>query len=191
MFRGFLGMSTFFITVVVGGVALAVLVFFVQSKLMKLRRVVENNWKPLERHLERRNEIVRKLAETADPALANDPNTIDDVYSLLDTLNGNLTIDQHVEFENRLAMAVRRLLQVADGNYELRANALYHDYKRQLAETDLQVTQSARFYNVSAKEYNEACTAVPCVLVASSLGFGKQPYLATSLTETETPEFGR
>jgi hypothetical protein len=182
---------TFLITTVVFGVVLAVLVVLSRTKLQRLRGTVENTWKPLERHLERRNEIIRKLAEICDPALSNDPNTIDDVHSLLDTLTGNLTIDQHVEFENRLAVAVRRLLQVGDGNYELRGNSTYHDYKRQLSETDLQVTQSARFYNVSAKEYNEVCAAVPFVLFASYMGFGKQPYLATSLTETETPEFGR
>jgi hypothetical protein len=185
-------MSTFFITVVLGGVAIGVLVFIARQKLGKLRQSVEQNWKPLERHLQRRNEIIRKLAETADPALsATEPNTIDDVHSLLDTLTGNLTIDQHVEFENRLAMSARRLLQSGDSSYELRNSAVWHDLKSQLGELDLQVTQSARFYNVSAKEYNETCTAVPCVLVASYLGYGKQPYLATSLTETETPEFGR
>lgn len=185
-------MSTFYITVVMGGVALGVLVFLTRRKLVKLRRMVEQNWAPLERHLQRRNEVIRKMAEAAEPVLsATEPNTVDDVHSLLDTLSGNLTIDQHVEFENRLAMSARRLLQAGDGNYELRNSVQWYELKTHLAELDLQVTQSARFYNVSAKEYNENCEAVPCVLLASYLGFGKQPYLATSLMESETPEFGR
>jgi LemA protein len=184
---------TFWVTLVVCGIALAGLVVFARQKLTRLRQAVEQNWKPLERHLHRRNEIVAKIAGVAEPHLGNDPNTIDDVLSLLDTLNGNLTIDQHVEFENRLAQAVRHLLQVGDATYEMRSNAAYFDLKRQLGEADLQVTQSARFYNVSAKDYNEVCNTFPCVVVAQYLGFGRQPYLQTSLTESETPEpgFGR
>ena len=184
-------MSTFAITVVLGGIGIAVVVVMTRQKLSRLRQTVENNWQPLERHLKRRNEIIAKIAEVAEAHFSNDPNTIDDVQSLLDTLSGDLTIDQHVEFQNRLAQTMRHLLLSGDGMYELRNDSRYFDLKRQLGEADLQVTQAARFYNVSAKEYNEVCGAVPWALVAGYLGFGKQPYLATSLSESETPEFGR
>lgn len=183
-------MSTFYITVVVGGIALVVLVFFSRSKLMKLHKAVEQNWTPLERHLQRRNEVISKLAAVAEPHLMNDPNSIDDVISLIDTLNSQLTIDQHVEFENRLTHAVRRLLQIGDSTYELRSEQLFQDLKRQMQEADLQVTQASRFYNVSAKEYNEVCQALPYSIVAGHLGFGRQPYLQSSLSESEAPEAG-
>lgn len=185
-------MSTFYITVMLGLVAVSGLVLFVRQKLAKLRGSVKQNWAPVQRQLERRNEIIRKIAEMAEGQVgANDPNAIDDVFSLLDTLGSDLALETQVEFENRLTHSVRRLLQVGDSNYELRKNTQYWDAKRYLAEADLAVTQSARFYNVSAKEYNEVRNAVPCVLFAEYLGFGKQPYLATSLTESEAPEFGR
>lgn len=183
-------MSTFYTTVVVGGIALAIVVFFARTKLMRMRQAVEQNWTPLVRHLRRRNEVVSKLASAAEPYLMNDPNSIDDVLSLVDTLSGELTIDQHVEFENRLLQALSRLIQVGDSTYELRADSRYQDLKRQLNEADLQVTQAARFYNVSAKEYNEVSQTFPYVVVAGYLGFGRQPYLQTSMSESEAPEAG-
>jgi LemA protein len=183
-------MTTFYTTVVLGGIALAILVFFSRNKLMRMRQSVEQNWTPLERHLQRRIDVIRKLASVAEPQLMDDPNAIDDVLSLTDTLSGELTIDQHVEFENRLTQSVRRLVQVGDSKYELRGDSRYQDLKRQLAEADLQVTQAARFYNVSAKDYNEVCSTFPCVMVATYLGFGRQPYLQTSMSESEAPEAG-
>lgn len=183
-------MSTFYTTVVVGGIILAILVFVSRSKLLRMRQSVEQNWTPLVRHLQRRNDLISKLVAVVEPYLMNDPNAVDDVLSLIDTLSGQLTIDQHVEFENRLAQSVRRLIQICDGIYELRSDSRYHDLKRQLSEADLLVTQSARFYNVSAKEYNEVVQALPYVIVAAYLGFGRQPYLQTSLSESEAPEAG-
>ncbi len=183
-------MTTFYTTIVVGGIALAFIVFFARTKLMRMRQSVEQNWTPLERHLVRRNELISKIVNVAEPHLMNDPNVIDDVLSLLDTLSSQLTIDQHIEFENRLTQALRRLLQIGDASYELRADSRYHDLKRQLGEADLQVTQTARFYNVSAKEFNEVCGSFPCVAFAGYLGFGRQPYLQTSLSESEAPEAG-
>lgn len=183
-------MSTFYLSVVFGGIGLAVLVYFARTKLMRMRQAVEQNWTPLDRHLQRRNEVISKITTALEPHLANDPNAIDDVLSLIDTLSGQLTIDQHVEFANRLTQAVSRLIQIGDANYELRGNPRYHDLKRQLSEADLQVTQAARFYNVSAKEYNEVCLSFPYSTVSAYLGFGRQPYLQTSLSESEAPEAG-
>lgn len=181
-------MSTFYTTVVVGGIVLAVFLYLARNKLMRMRQSVEQNWTPLLRHLQRRDELISKITTLAEPHLMNDPNAIDDVLSLLDTLNGQLTIDQHVEFENRLRDAVKRLLQIGDSSYEIRSDVRYFDFKRQLSEADLQVTQAARFYNVSAKEYNEVAQAFPYSVVASYLGFGRQPYLQTSLSESEAPQ---
>ncbi|MGB6317611.1 MAG: LemA family protein, partial [Litorimonas sp.] len=101
-------------------------------------------------------------------------------------------VDARGAAEGRVARDTSRLIALAEGYPELRANESFLDLQHQLSETEDRIEMARRFYNGAVRELNTAVASVPSNLIAGPFGFTQQLYFEIDPADAALPstEFG-
>ena len=172
------------IYVLAGAAVLAVA--FVVAKfngLVSLRNRFNNAWAHIDVQLKRRYDLIPNLVETAKGYLKHERETLEAVIT---ARNAALSASNRVapgnvdpeamktlaQAEGSLGGALGRLLAVAEGYPDLKANASMSQLMEELTSTENRVAFARQAYNDSVMGYNIAREVFPANIIAGWFNFG-------------------
>ena len=159
--------------------ALAVLVVYavvVFNRLTRQRNVVREGWSGIDVQLRRRTDLVPSLIETVKGYAAHERSLLEELARTRSASVAASDVGGQATAERALAGSLGRLLALAEGYPELKADQNFLDLQRQLADIEDQIQMARRYYNGAVRNLNTMIQSFPELLAARAFGFKEEPF---------------
>jgi len=159
-------------TLIVGGIAVLLIIFFVAqyNRLIRLNVAVDEAFAQIEVQLKRRADLIPNLVETVKGYAAHEQSTFDAVITARAKATTASTVADTAAADGMLTQALRGLLAVAEAYPDLKASTNFMSLQEELATTENKVAFSRQFYNDNVRSLNTAVKTIPTNFFA---GFAK------------------
>jgi len=159
-------------TLIVGGIAVLLIIFFVAqyNRLIRLNVEVDEAFAQIEVQLKRRADLIPNLVETVKGYAAHEQSTFDAVITARAKATTASTVADTAAADGMLTQALRGLLAVAEAYPDLKASTNFMSLQEELATTENKVAFSRQFYNDNVRSLNTAVKTIPTNFFA---GFAK------------------
>lgn len=163
------------ILAVVGVVLLIAISIY--NKLVRSRNLVHEGWSGIETQLKRRADLIPNIVETVKGYATHEKGTFEEVTRLRTASQGGATtIEERAAMERQISSMIGKIMAVAEAYPELKADANFRDLQNKLAEVEEQINLSRRYYNGTARNYNDLVQTVPSNIIAGLTGFKTAQY---------------
>ena len=172
-------------TLIVGGIAVLLIVFFVAqyNRLIRLNVAVDEAFAQIEVQLKRRADLIPNLVETVKGYATHEQSTFDAVITARAKATTASTVADVSAADGMLTQALRGLLAVAEAYPDLKASANFMSLQEELSTTENKVAFARQFYNDNVRNLNTAVKTIPTNFFA---GFAK--VTEREFYEVENPE---
>jgi LemA protein len=179
--------------------AIAVLVAWAVTAyngLVQRRNRIANAFGQIDVQLKRRYDLVPNLVEVAKRYLAHEAATLEAVVRARGAAQGAAAAVRQQPADARAMLALAnaeetlggslgRLMAVAEGYPELKADGTMRSLSEELTSTENRVGFARQAYNDEVLEYNDAARSFPALLVARVFGFAPAGMLQATQSDAE------
>jgi LemA protein len=166
-------MNPVLVPVIILGVILLWMVL-TYNTLVRIRQHVRESWSGIDTELKRRYDLIPNLVETVQGYAAHEREVLAAVTEARARAAASQgSPESQAEDEKRLVAGIDRLLAVAEGYPELKANTNFLELQRELANTEDRIQAARRFFNANVRDLNTRVEVFPSNLVAGWFGFEK------------------
>lgn len=143
----------------------------IYNNLIGSKNAIENAFGTIDAMLKKRYDLIPNLVETAKAYMKYERETLTSVTEMrTKALSGNMTNDEKVQVENKLAGMMRSVMVAVENYPELKANDQFVMLQRSWNETEEQISAARRTYNAAVTSYNNAVEKFPSNIFASMFG---------------------
>lgn len=183
-------MSTGWILAAVAAVVVVYLIV-VFNRLVRQRNVVREGWSGIDVQLKRRTDLVPSLVETVKGYASHERSLFEEIASRRSASVAASDVSGQANAERALSGSLGKLIAVAEGYPDLKANQNFLELQNQLAEIEDHIQMARRYYNGAVRNLNISIQSFPEVLVARTLGFREEPFFELeSRAEAAVPQIG-
>lgn len=183
--------------IVVGVVAL-IAVYFVTTynSLAKASQEVSAAWANVETQYQRRSDLIPNLVNTVKGYAAHESQTLESVVAAraeatsINVNGGNMTagqLAQYAEAQGKVTSALGRLIAVAEGYPELKANQNFLELQSQLEGTENRIAVERKRYNDVVMLFNNKIVTFPRNIIAGMFGFTTKEFFAALQQAEQAP----
>ena len=164
-------MSTPILTLI--GLAAGVLFWGIvaYNRLVKLRNLKDEAWSGIDVQLKRRSNLIPNLLETVKGYMKHEKEVLTEVTELRSRAGSAKAPTDRIKAEAALGMGLGRLLAIAEGYPDLKANVNFLDLQKQLQGLEEEIQLARRYYNGTVRMLNIAIQIFPNSVVANMFHF--------------------
>ena len=188
-------MRKFLPWIVVGGILLLAVVWFVSVKngAISVDQAVKKEWGNVETSYQRRNDLIGNLVNTVKGAADFEKSTLESVISARAKATSitvdptNITPEQFEQFskaQSGVSSALSRLLVSVEKYPELKANENFRMLQNELTSTENQILTARTRFNEAVEGYNNYVLKMPRNFILSEY---KEKALFKSVSGAEKP----
>lgn len=156
--------------------------------LVRLKNLVTEAWSSIDVQLKRRYDLIPNLVATVKGYSTHEKQTLEEIVRLRNNSMNATSVQEKAQAETALAAQLKSVFALAEAYPDLKANQNFMHLQKDLADIEDHIQLARRYYNGVTREYNTKISVFPTVLVASLLGFSKQPYFELgAVHERENP----
>ncbi|OHB77368.1 MAG: hypothetical protein A2Z34_11530 [Planctomycetes bacterium RBG_16_59_8] len=160
-----------------GGVLLLIIVVAIYNGLVGLRNHIRESWADIDVQMKRRYDLIPNLVETVKGYAKHEKETFAAVVEARNRAFGNNgRYAEQAQDENRMLDALKRVLVVAEGYPELKANQNFLKLQQELVDTEDKIAAARRFFNGNVRDYNNRTQMFPSSIIAGTFGFRPEEY---------------
>ncbi len=142
------------------------------NQLVRIRQQVSESWSNIDTELKRRYDLIPNLVEAVKGYAAHERETLAAVVEARERArNSHGTPAHQAEDEKQLVGSVQKLLAVAEGYPDLKANENFLALQKELAGTEDRIQAARRFYNANVRDLNTRIEVFPSNIIASLFNF--------------------
>ena len=156
-------------------VALGALAAVTYNRVQRARNGVPEAWAQVDTMLQRRADLIGRLAAIAGAAAAHERSTLPAVIAERDS------------YERAMQADGAQLLARAESYPQLHADQTFRQLSDELVRTEDDISAARRYYNGRVKLYNVAIAAFPGVLLANRMDLRAAEYFQIDLDEKVAP----
>ncbi|HLS89175.1 MAG TPA: LemA family protein [Sphingobacteriaceae bacterium] len=159
-------------------IALAVLyTIMTYNGLIQLRNRVDNGWAQIDVQLQRRWDLIPKVAEVASAYLTHEHETLKQLTEARTRVAvAGSDPAARAEAEEGLTTALRQLFAVAEAYPDLKGNTVMMEVQRELSDTESKIGFARQFYNDTVMMFNTRIAMFPTSIIARMMGFTPREY---------------
>jgi LemA protein len=161
-------------SLVVGGL-LVVAVVALYNRMVRAQVRADQAWAQVDTQLQRRHDLIPNLVATVRGYADHERSSLEAVVAARARALAVADPAARAPAEDELTVAIGRLLAVAEGYPELRADERFQALAGELAATEDRIAFARGFANDRVRRYRELISTLPGVLVARPLGFRDRP----------------
>ncbi|PIP12154.1 MAG: LemA family protein [bacterium (Candidatus Stahlbacteria) CG23_combo_of_CG06-09_8_20_14_all_40_9] len=163
-------------------------IIFYYNRFVTLEEGVRNQWTQVESQLKRRFDLIPNLVETAKGYMTHEREVFTNIAEARSKLAGSVTIQERIEGERELDMALGRLLALVENYPYLKANENFLKLMDQLEGTENRIAVERMRYNEKVRVYNTIIKRFPGNIFAGWFHKEISPYFETEEREEAVPE---
>ena len=168
---------------------LAVAIILIYNKLVRLRNLADEGWSGIDVQLKRRADLVPNLVTTVKAYAAHEKALFEEVTSIRSEALKPHTVEEQGKTETALTQGLRKLMIVAEGYPELKANTNFLELQKELSAVENTLQKARRYYNGTVRELNTKIETFPSNLIARLFTFSKKAFFSLgSETEGSVPQ---
>jgi LemA protein len=162
-----------------GIAALAVIwIAWTFNRLIRLRNRTRAGWSDIDVQLQRRHDLIPKLAEAVEGYASYEQATLSSITELRRLSDDASHLADKAAAEDRLAAVGRQLIAVAEDYPDLKANRNFLSLQEELTHTEDLLQYARRFYNGAVREFNTQRESFPDLIVARLFGFQAREFFS-------------
>ncbi|MEX2028544.1 MAG: LemA family protein [Candidatus Curtissbacteria bacterium] len=151
-------------------------VWFLYNNLIHARMRVKEAWSGIDVQLKRRSSLIPNLIETVKGYAKHEKGVFENVTKARAAMLGAKDATEAAKADNLLSGALKTLFAIAENYPKLEASENFKELQQELSDTETKIAASRQFYNANVLDYNTKIKVFPNVLLASSFGFGPEPF---------------
>lgn len=163
--------------------ALGAIVVVLYNRLVRSRNRVSTAWSDIDVQLQRRHDLIPQLVKAVDAYAKYEKATLQAVTELRAEAMRVVDLNARGEAEQALSEGVGRLLALAEGYPDLKANENFLKLQSELVETENYLQFARRYYNGSVRDYNTMTETVPSNVVAGVFRFEPREFFQKTADE--------
>ena len=172
-------------------VAIALYLVVVFNRLVRQRNVVREGWSGIDVQLKRRTDLVPNLVEAVKGYAAHERSLFEEIASRRAASVAASEVGAQANAERALTGSLGKLMAVAEGYPDLKANQNFLELQKELSEVEDHIQMARRYYNGAVRNLNISVQSFPDVLVARPLGFQEAPFFELDdRAEAAVPQVG-
>jgi len=169
-------------------VALAGVAVVIFNRLVRQRNLMREAWSGIDVQLRRRSDLIPNLVEVVKAYAAHERGVFEDITARrASSFAADGTVQKAVA-EQALQGALGRLLAVAEGYPQLKADQTFRALQEQLAEIEDQLQMARRYFNGTVRDFNIAVQSFPDVLIARLLGWHEEHFFEIDAASAVVPQ---
>ena len=163
---------------VIAGILLAVGVYAVMlyNRLVRLRNLASEGWSGIDVQLRRRTDLIPNLVETVKAYAAHERGLFEDIAKKRASSIAADNVPGQALAERALKGSLDRLIALAEGYPNLKADKNFLKLQEQLSGIEDQLQMARRYYNGTVRNLNIAIQSFPNTLVSRPFGFREVQY---------------
>ncbi len=166
-------------------VLILIYVFVTYNSLIKLRNRVEEAFSTMDVYLKKRWDLIPNIVETVKGYAKHEKDTLNEIVELRNGAYEKMNTSDKVEVNNKLSQSITKLMALAEAYPDLKANENFKDLSNQLSRVEEDIANARKYYNGAVRIMNDKVQMFPSNLIASMLGFKKQPMFEANEVERE------
>ncbi len=144
------------------------------NALVRIRQQVGESWSGIDTELKRRYDLIPNLVEAVKGYASHEREVLQDVTEARARARSSAgSPESQAQDEKALVMSMDRLLAVAEGYPDLKANENYLALQHELANTEDRIQAARRFFNANVRDLNTRIEVFPSNLIAQMFHFEK------------------
>ncbi|MCC7240523.1 MAG: LemA family protein [Acidobacteria bacterium] len=137
--------------------------------------VIKTQWAQVENQLQRRNDLIPNLVETAKGYAQQERDVFGAIAESRARLAGATSPEQRMAAANEQSSALARLLVVVENYPDLKSNQTFARLMDELAGTENRLAVERMRYNEAVQAYNTKRRSFPSNITAGMFGFKEYP----------------
>lgn len=167
-------------------VVLVMAVIGIYNSLVRGRNLVKEAFSTMDVFMKKRYDLIPNLVETVKGYASHEKETLDAVITARNKAASANSPESQIEAEGDLNRVMNRLFALSESYPDLKANTNFLDLQNQVQTIETEIAQSRRYYNGTARDFNDKTETFPSVIVANMFGFKAYPmYEITNEAERE------
>ena len=154
-------LTLFLVVLLLGGGALLVLGLILYNSLIQVRHGVDQAWSNIDVLLKQRHDELPKLLDTVGAYMTYERDLLERITLLRAQTASATTPAARMQAEGALGAGIGRLLAVAEGYPELKANATFAQLQARISALEEQIAHRREFYNAAVNLNNVRMEQVP------------------------------
>ena len=177
-------MSLVFILLVIICV-IAVYVFSTYNTLVRLRNLVKEGFSTMDIYLKKRWDLIPNLVETVKGYAKHEGELLEKVTQLRSGSYDNMSMESKIDVNNELSRGISKIIAVAENYPDLKANQNFMSLSQELTKIETDIANSRKYYNGTARQFNNKVQMFPSNIIANSFGFKEVNMFEASAEERE------
>ncbi len=170
------------------GAVLLVWIVSVFNSLIKKRNTVSNSWADVDVQLKRRYDLIPNLVEAVKGYMGHEAKVFETVTEARTRAMSAGGQDEKAKAENELSATLKTLFVVSESYPQLRANENFLSLQGELSNLENDLQSARRYYNATVREFNNAISVFPAMIVAKLFGFGSKEFFGADNEEKVAPK---
>jgi LemA protein len=173
-------MLTWIILSVIGLAVIYAIVIF--NQLVRSRQMSNEAWSGIDVQLKRRSDLIPNLVESVKGYAAHERELFQRVAQLRTAAQALPAGDVigRAQAEGALALALGRVMALAENYPELKASANFLDLQQQLSQLESEIQMARRYYNGAVRNLNTLIQSFPSNLIAGAFRFEQRNFFELS-----------
>jgi len=172
-------MNTGPILIIVGGILLLVLIWFIANynRFVRLRHHVKESWADIDVELKRRYDLIPNLVETVKGYAKHEREVLERVVELRNQARANEgSAESQAKDENVMLHALKSVFALSEAYPDLKSDRHFLELQNELALTEDRIAAARRFFNGNVRDMRNLREMFPTSIVANMFGFEVPTY---------------
>ena len=154
---------------------------------------IKGQWAQVENQLQRRNDLIPNLVETAKGFAQHEEAIYKDIADARSRLLAAKSPEESIAAANQQTSALGRLLAVVENYPNLKSNEQFNRLMDELAGTENRLAVERMRYNEAVQAYNTSRGQFPSNVTAKMFGFKEYPFFQVPAEAKQVPKvnFGK
>ena len=169
-------------------VILVILVIYVlatYNSFIKLNNMLKEAFSTMDVYLKKRWDLIPNIVETVKGYAKHEKDTLDEVISLRNSVYDDLSNEEKITTNEKLADKIGKIMLLAEAYPELKASDNFKDLHKQLVKIEDEIAQSRKYYNGVVKMFNNKVEMFPSNIFAKLFGYKRVAMFKANEEEKE------
>ena len=148
-----------------------IILITIYNGLAKARVLYQEGWSGIGTFLQQRNDVLPNLVEIVKGYAGHENKTLTDVVTARNESISAATPEAQIEAAKNLGQAMVNFKSLTEQYPALQANSNFLQLQQQVDAMEEKINQSRRYYNGTARDYNQKIVVFPNNIIAGMFGF--------------------